>query len=337
MDEKHKLLKILSSESLKALGPNILTAIWVFYFMDPIKTSIGKLELVSTSILIISVAAFLLIDVLITIKRGISYYIFFSYAVVVLLYFFVLTFGDIDRTSSGQLSTQMLVAFLVVRFAAYVYVARNLHWGEDERPRNGLAVTSILINDGDARDRVFVLVKNSNLNDGVGLWISPGGRWDPGVASPEERLINKIAEEVNVKASVVDIGTLAGVTPPFSKLDSQDCRWFHAPHILLYERLGSNAQGFPLHHLDLVYVCSTKGEIAGKSPKYNAQHQITVPVRSCSESFDAAYSALGRAVDEWTMRTTGQRRARRDDIADDVVWRMHIAAKALIEKDMPDE
>jgi hypothetical protein len=252
-----------------------------------------------------------------------------SYVSWVLVILVFLTIGSVRLAASGVFGMYAITSFLLLRGSAELYQSDILHWKSPVRSESGLAVTSVLILDRATEPRRFMLIRNENLNNGRGLWVSPGGRWNPSSSSPEGSLMEKIEREVNLKSEIYRIGSIDEITPVSGGLDSSDCRWFRAPHFLLYENLSSERADFPLYHLDLVYVCRSDGSAAGRAPKYGPAAQILLPVESCAESFDAAHNVLSRAVDDWYLRTTGQRPAKRDEILDDVVWRLHLIARAF--------
>jgi 8-oxo-dGTP pyrophosphatase MutT (NUDIX family) len=243
-----------------------------------------------------------------------------------------LMFGGIATLTSGTIVYSTLCAFVALRFVAQVYETKTWHWGEENRPRTGMAATSVLVLEKGKDEPSFVLIKNQNLNRGLGLWVSPGGRWDPAMSTPTSRLLDKIAEEVNYEAQILPVGTLTPIMPPWHELENRDCKWFQPPQFVLYESLETQRSDFPHHHLDLIYLCRTDGKSAGRTPRYGQNSQVHVPVRSCASDFNAALDALARAIDEWQLRNEGKKQARRDDITHDIVWRLHLMAKALEQK-----
>jgi hypothetical protein len=270
------------------------------------------------------------IDAAITRQSGrVSVAIVFSYGSWLLITLVLLTIVSDQLAGSGLLGLYAIASFLLLRGSAQLYESNIFHWGLPARTESGLAVTSVLILERASEPPQFILIKNENLNHGRGLWVSPGGRWNPGVSSPDASLTEKIESEVNFKSEICTIGSIDENMPASREWDSIECRWFRAPHFLLFEHLSSVRTDFPLAHLDLVYVCRTNGTLAGRAPKYGLAAQIRLPIESCAESFDAAHNALSRAVDDWYMSTTGQRPAKRDEIVADVVWRLHLVARAF--------
>lgn len=321
--------KTTLSDLIKAAVPTILISVWTYIFWTPIQDGWSKVSNIDAMIPILALTFCAAFDIKVSLGRRGSFAVASSYAGAIIVFLLCLAFAPDAVLTSGLTGIYTLCSFMIMRYGAQIFETKSWHWGDDQRKRTGLAVTSILVHVPEEGSQSFILVKNEDLNEGRGLWVSPGGRWDPSISSPEEQLIEKIATEVNMTADIYQVGTVDIVMPPLDQLRNRDCRWFRAPHLLLYEGLGSTREEFPQHHLDLVYVCTTSGSPAGKVPQYGQNAQLFLPVADCVSDFNSAHNALSKAVEDWHLRTVGQRRPTRDDIADDVVWRLHLVAKAL--------
>ena len=315
------------TQIIEALWPSAVISLWTYFFWARIQKSAGEIAAVEFVVPAIAMLAMAAVDVGISRRGSISGPIIAAYIFTVVAAVVILTITSSQFAATGLFGVYTLLTFMTLRAAAQVWETELLHW-KRSRVVEGLAVTSVLVLRSTNGEDSFVLVKNQNLNAGKGLWVSPGGRWNPTVSAPDERLIEKIQKEVNYKARILTVSQIEKDVANSTDMNSSECQWFRPPHMLLYEKLGSDRSEFPSNHLDLVYVCWTKGETAGQAPKYGATAQIQVPVASCGGSYDAAYAAVAKSVDDWHLRNLGTRPARRDDISADVVWRLHLIAKS---------
>jgi hypothetical protein len=201
-------------------------------------------------------------------------------------------------------------------------------------PTVGLASTGILI-DREAEPS-FVLVLNTNLNHGKGLWVPPGGHFDvEELIDPATRAIDKIWSEIGLRADIWY--ATPAPHPELSTLSTAETRWLTPPSFVLDEDLLGTCSQRHERHMDFVYICRV---IAGQPVaqpsrvRYAPELQLRVPVRACATGVDEALTEVRHAVEGWE-RNRGEQRSQSQTITRDVAQRLHLAAVAYLADGRP--
>ncbi|ONI87600.1 hypothetical protein ALI144C_09475 [Actinosynnema sp. ALI-1.44] len=191
----------------------------------------------------------------------------------------------------------------------------------------GFAATSVLVHDRGTSGKFFVLVHNLNINSPHGLWVSPGGHFDPDVDDPTDVVIKKIASETGFIAELVATPGLE-TRGAATSLSTTETRWIEQPDFLLDEDLGGSCKMDHKRHLDFIYICSTKGSTApAVVPKYTERDRIEVSLLDCAQDEGAAIRAIDEAVAEWHRINDGKARGRRESTSRDVAQRLYLTAR----------
>ena len=239
----------------------------------------------------------------------------------------------VSRSSSHVITTESalaipLLVLLTFRFSLYASQKDAQSAACFHARKLGFAVTSVLVlDDGEPEAADFLLVMNRNLNKPVGLWVGPGGRFYPDREDPNVKLIRKIEDEVGLEAVIVGDGQVGQLSVKCRDLSDDGTLWLPAPTFLLREKLGEDFTHNSREHLDFVYLCRASRRPKNTNVKYAASSQITVKVRDCLASKDATHTAVVRSIDNWTNAQGGPRRAQRNDVQDDLIWRLYLAAQ----------
>lgn len=229
-------------------------------------------------------------------------------------------------TTESALAIPLLV-LLTFRFSLYTSQRDAQSVACFHARKLGFAATSVLVlDDGDPAAADFLLVMNRNLNKPVGLWVGPGGRFYPDREDPNVKLIRKIEDEVGLEAVIVG-GQVGQLPVRCHDLSDDGTSWLPAPIFLLREKLGKDFTHNSREHLDFVYLCRASRRPKNTNVKYAASSQITVKVCDCLASKEATQTAVVRSIDNWTNAQGGPRRAQRNDVQDDLIWRLYLAAQ----------
>jgi 8-oxo-dGTP pyrophosphatase MutT (NUDIX family) len=191
----------------------------------------------------------------------------------------------------------------------------------------GFATTGILVTT-EPRESAFVLVLNKNLNSGNGLWVPPGGHFEPadGV-DPADELLKKIEDEVGVQAAIQEVEGERAIADEFS---TNETTWLTPPLFLLDEDLLGTCSKGHQRHIDFVYLCRMVRAVRTRHrSKYGQSDQLQIAVGSCLPSTEAAEAALVSAVEEWETSVTGRASGIKNTVSRDVAQRLHLAATAL--------
>jgi hypothetical protein len=181
----------------------------------------------------------------------------------------------------------------------------------------------IIVGTGDSAS--FVLLLNKNLREGKGLWVPPGGHFDPMVEESTRRLKTKIEDEVGLRTEVIPSPNLLGLR--VSDLKTTSAAWHDPPLFLLEEDLMGRCSHGHKTHLDYVHLLRSLGPIEGANPKYPATEQVFVRARDCVGGVDEADAAIRAAVEDWTVRKYGQLPGVIDSVTRDVSVRLHLASR----------
>jgi hypothetical protein len=227
-------------------------------------------------------------------------------------------------STEARSSTPIFLALAMLLLGHLVRLVNDLSLGRASGPSTGLAATGLLVVHHSGEDQ-FLLVLNRNLNGGHGLWVPPGGHFDPEVDEPAERLIAKIRTEVCRNATIWSPDSLA--RPDSLQLSTAETRWLSPPLFLLDEDLLGQCSHGHLRHLDLVYACRDAGAVAG-TPKYGPADRIYVRVSECALSAADAEQALRKAVEEWEEGTTGLSHSVPATVSRDVAQRLYLVGAA---------
>lgn len=231
---------------------------------------------------------------------------------------------DTETAAYGSLLGSMLVVIASQSTTAGLE-ARRLRHAVKEATDLGFATTGVLIDLSDPEDPRFLLVFNQNLRAGEGLFVPPGGHFTPATERPVPRLLDKIRSEIGVQATVE---TDAGMLPPAPYMATEGAEWIEAPAFVLREDMyGRCSHGHSEHH-DYVYICVTDGvRVAGIDPRYPPEARIEISLGDCAPSFEGAQRAVHNKADQWYRRSRGRPTSLRTYVTDDVIWRLHLAAR----------
>ena len=195
----------------------------------------------------------------------------------------------------------------------------------------GFATTGILISHSERDRPKFLLVYNRNLRGGEGLFVPPGGHFDPRREDPVIRLKDKVRAEIALESTVWDHGPF--LRPDTESRNTQGARWIDPPTFVLEEDLfGKCSHGHQFHH-DYVYILESNGvPITGIDPKYPDRDRIEVYLRDCLPNVETARQAVARKADDWFVQQTGRKPALGVGVTDDLVWRLHLAAASYLQE-----
>ncbi|MBP8811707.1 MAG: hypothetical protein KBI14_34205 [Kofleriaceae bacterium] len=197
----------------------------------------------------------------------------------------------------------------------------------------GFAVTGVLIVKPSSGAPYFVLVRNENLREGAGMWVPPGGHYEPQHdGSPFEKLRAKIYAEVGFRARLfhpydVELG------PEESEKKMEGGAWLPPPVFYLRENLHGRCSWGHTSHLDFVYICESDDVVANVQPKYPPAVQIHIPIEQCTTDIEAERT-IGQLIDNWWHTHRGERPSSRADLPRDVTWRLRIAAHLYLKQNL---
>lgn len=311
-------------ETIKNLIVPAIIAAWAFLVWEPFQNNYTQFNKTEFIVLLALLTATACIDFDIFRKPHLRIMRTLPYAAAIAAFFLFVSQQSHFNLAPGMLLTGISGIFLIVRFIVF---ANNY----DHEPRHplGHAATSILFEELEGGSKNFVLIKNGNLNGEKHLWLSPGGKWVPEFGDPALFLASKVAAEVNLRSQLWEQANEQVLLPPLEERNDEACIWYTPPQILLLETLQAPSMAFPDQHLDMIYICKSSGEAAGVRPKYDRASQLRVSVDDCCASVEAAQAAVQKSIDGWSIETTGQRQSLSDTVTRDLIWRLHLAAKAI--------
>lgn len=232
----------------------------------------------------------------------------------------------VSDSDSNQISGQLSYPFFALIGMLLVRGFWEIQRQDWERPIEsiGFAVSGILIS-GDGEHAKFVLVRNTNLRDGAGLWVPPGGHYDPKKKEPFLALQEKIVSEIGCECTQINLNGKSELFDHHTSL----AKAYAAPIFYLREELQGDCKEHHSVHIAAVFACKVKDGPSGANAKYKAQDRIYVSVTQCATEFEKAKLAVFQAVNEWSRGKTGKVPGAYPDVLDDVPWRLHVVAKLM--------
>ncbi len=173
----------------------------------------------------------------------------------------------------------------------------------------------------------FILIHNLNLRGGEGLWVPPGGHYDPRSTEPFDALRQKLIQEIGFECS--NISPLPELDAKVRDHDTSLAKAFASPLFYLRENLQGVCKDNHSVHVAAVFACKVDRPVLVGGEKYKAAEQIRVPVARCLQSTQSAREAVCEAVSNWSFRKSGVRPGNYPDVPDDVPWRLHVVSKML--------
>ncbi len=190
----------------------------------------------------------------------------------------------------------------------------------------GFAVSGVLVQ-GEGSDAKFVLIRNLNLREGKGMWVPPGGHFDPAVKEPYVAIKEKILSEIGVDCELIELAPVG--QPNRFQHETALAKAYPAPLFFLREDLQGECKEHHTTHIASVFACRIVEGALVQSPKYQAQSRAYVSVQRCAPSSTEAIAAVYAAIDDWARAKDGRRPGAYPDVPDDVPWRLHEVAKLL--------
>lgn len=300
----------------------IATPVFAYSFglLDTAIAGYPEAILYSASAFFLLVAAF---DIILTRHNLVA--VFLLYLAIAVAFLVVSSF--LTPTQKEQ-STAIILAWImafVIRMLIFFVDVQDQY---DASTATGFASAGVLVVTRPDAKPYFVLVHNKNLRKGAGLWVPPGGHVDPSIERPDMRLIEKISSETGYACSIMD--ERYNMMPPDpSRWESKACVWLVPPDFLLREDLMGECSKGHVVHIDLCYICVSDGNITNTAPKYSGDEVAEVVAADCIGDFASAQTAITNAIDETNRRSQGLSPGLYDDLTQDVIWRLHLAAKYL--------
>ena len=198
-----------------------------------------------------------------------------------------------------------------------------------ENSKVGFATTAVLVVKSHKKNK-FLLILNRNLNDGEGLWVPPGGHFNPQQEDPSVKILSKINDEVGLKAKIVQ--HQCHLVDPIENLNTNETEWIYPPAFVLKENMLPRCSHGHFIHFDFVYICIADTAVNHLKQKYKEPETLFVEVEQCIRSFAETETAVKAEIKEWYKRYGGMPPSRISQLTDDVIWRLHLTAKIISEK-----
>lgn len=163
--------------------------------------------------------------------------------------FFLLPSQNLITASTGStISVVILLGGIVVRG---IYERDGVNRG---RPPDkvGHSVSGVVV-DGQSTGLDFILIHNLNLRGGDGLWVPPGGHYDPRAMEPFDALKQKLIQEIGFECSNIPLRPELDVR--VREHDTSLAKAFSAPLFYLRESLQGICKDNHSVHVAAVFAC----------------------------------------------------------------------------------
>lgn len=321
------VLAIITSSVISLLG------LLMFMLIEPFKSDLMQYDpiIVYTSLILFSIIFFIdLFSSYLNQERKNITLKLFLYLVPVCI-FFILT-CIIKEQVYIKSNTPAIISFfffISVRLIFDSHIHRETLKNKELNKSLGYTVTGMLIEDIPNIDTLnFIIVLNKNLRKGKGLWVPPGGHFTPYEHNPEVILERKIHEEIGVKSKILSINTLM---PDQRERRDKEVEWFAPPAFLLKEFLPDKCKQNHSHHFDLIYICTTDGDLNNNKRKYTDNDIIRIPLMDCADNFNSTEIKLKNKITERSHQLGTAIESRHENISRDLIWRLTLTAKIYLD------
>lgn len=326
-----KISESLILGTIKQIFFLLIGVIWILLFKSFKEQILQYNPLVLYSCLVL----FLVVSIsniiyLTKIKDSKSLYTNMALYVSTVLVFFILTlFGD-NNTLKNHIPFLISFGYLTIgQIMLESWFQQGVISNQKTEQGLGFASTAVVIEEVNSVHR-FIIILNKNLREGKGLWVPPGGHFSPYTENPESKVIHKLMDEIGVECKLLEQANL--LPNQNHDRENNEVVWITPPYFVLREYLPGKCKQDHSYHFDFVYICLTDGVRKNEKSKYKHNDIIRIPLNECLENFESTERAVRNKINERALQYGLTIGSRNDDIARDLIWRLHLSAKIFNSK-----